>query len=90
MVDLVQRAGAKPVLIGIQLPPNYGPRYNDEFAKMYGDIARAKRTPLVPFLLQSVALNESLMQADGLHANERGQPLLLDNVWPELKPLLKR
>jgi acyl-CoA thioesterase-1 len=84
-----KKAGAQVVLVGMRLPPNYGPRYTNDFMRMYREIATASKVALVPFLLQSVALNPGLMQADGLHPNAPAQPALLDTVWPQLKPLLK-
>jgi acyl-CoA thioesterase-1 len=84
-----KQAGAQVLLIGMRLPPNYGPRYTNDFMKMYRDIATGSKVPLVPFLLQSVALKPDLMQADGLHPTAPAQPALLDTVWPQLKPLLK-
>jgi acyl-CoA thioesterase-1 len=85
-----KKAGAQVLLIGMRLPPNYGPRYTNDFMKMYREIATANKVPLVPFLLQSVALKAELMQADGLHPTAPAQPALLDTVWPQLKPLLKK
>jgi acyl-CoA thioesterase I len=90
MVRLAQASGARVLLIGIRIPPNYGPRYTDEFARVFPDLANKYHLPLVPFLLAGVALDPALMQDDGMHPNERGQPPLLDNVWPYLKPLLKK
>jgi acyl-CoA thioesterase-1 len=90
MVQLAQRAGAKVLLIGIRLPPNYGPRYGSEFASMYGELAAHFQLPLVPFLLERVALNPQLMQADGLHPAAAGEPPVLESVWPHLVPLLDR
>ena len=84
-----KKAGAQVLLIGMRLPPNYGPRYTNDFMKMYRDIATTGKVPLVPFLLQSVALKPDLMQADGLHPTAPAQPALLETVWPQLKPLLK-
>ena len=72
------------------MPPNYGERYTQEFAAMFPDLAHKYHAALVPFLLKGVADSAELMQADGLHPNERGQPILLDNVWPVLKPLLHK
>jgi acyl-CoA thioesterase-1 len=72
------------------MPPNYGERYTQGFATLYPELARAHHAALVPFLLQGVAEKPALMQADGLHPNERGQPVLLDNVWPVLRPLLQK
>jgi acyl-CoA thioesterase I len=90
MVDLASAAGAKVLLLGIRMPPNYGPEYTEQFRLCYSDLARDKKLPLVPFLLNDVAQFPDLMQADGIHPNERGQPTLLANVWPSLKPLLRR
>ena len=84
-----KQAGAQVVLVGMRLPPNYGPRYTNDFMRMYREIATAGKVALVPFLLQSVALNPALMQGDGLHPTAPAQPALLDTVWPQLKPLLK-
>lgn len=90
MITLAQSAGAKVLLLGVRLPPNYGERYTSAFFSMYGDLARAHKIALVPFLMAGVALHPDLMQADGLHPNAKGQPLLLENVWPQLQPLLGR
>ena len=89
MVRLVKAHGSRVLLVGIHLPPNYGPRYTAEFDAMYRSIAARNRVPLVPFLLDGVAMDRTLMQADNLHPNERGQPALLENVWPRLRPLLR-
>jgi acyl-CoA thioesterase I len=90
MIDLATAAGAKVLLLGMRMPPNYGPDFTEQFRLCYSDLARDKKLPLVPFLLQNIALSPASMQADGIHPNESGQPLLLDNVWPSLKPLLRR
>jgi acyl-CoA thioesterase-1 len=90
MVDLASAAGAKVLLLGMRIPPNYGPDYTEQFRLCYSDLARDKKLPLVPFLLNDIALFPNLMQADGIHPNELGQPKLLANVWPSLKPLLRR
>ena len=89
MVDLATAAGAKVLLLGMRMPPNYGPDYTEQFSACYSDLARDKKLPLVPFLLNDIALVPDLMQADGIHPNELGQPRLLDNVWPALQPLLR-
>ena len=81
-------AGAKVVLAGMMIPPNYGQRYGQEFRDMYAVLARKHRVALVPFLLDKVALEPDLMQADGIHPNARGQPRILENLWPQLEPLL--
>jgi acyl-CoA thioesterase I len=90
MVDLSTAAGAKVLLLGMRMPPNYGPDYTEQFSACYGDLARDKKLPLVPFLLDGIALAPSLVQADDIHPNELGQPKLLANVWPVLQPLLRR
>jgi acyl-CoA thioesterase-1 len=89
MVDLAKGAGARVLLVGMQIPPNYGPRYTTDFAHMYQELAAANSLPLVPFLLESVALDPARMQQDGLHPNAAGEPAVLDTLWPQLKPLLK-
>jgi acyl-CoA thioesterase I len=90
MVDVSIASGARVLLLGMRIPPNYGPEYTAQFSQVYSDLAREKKLPFVPFLLNDIALSPALMQADGVHPNELGQPKLLDNVWPALKPLLKR
>ena len=90
MVELAVSAGARVLLLGMRVPPNYGPEYTEKFFSTFADVARAEKVPLVPFLMADVALDSGLMQADGLHPNERGQPRLLATVWPALAPLLRR
>lgn len=90
MIRQSRAAGARVLLTGMRVPPNYGPGYTEKFHGLFADLAKRYRLPLVPFLMENVALEKSLMQADGLHPNERGQPLLLDEIWPQLLPLLER
>ncbi len=90
MVGLAEEAGARVLLVGMRIPPNYGPRYTADFVQMYTDLSTQLRAPLVPFLLQSVALDSSRMQDDGLHPNALGEPAVLDTLWPQLVPLLKK
>jgi acyl-CoA thioesterase-1 len=90
MVQIAQAAGARVLLVGIRIPPNYGPRYTDEFGRIFPDIANRYHLPLVPFLLQGVALDSTLMQEDGLHPNALGEPRVLDILWRQLEPLLKK
>ncbi len=90
MVQLAQGAGARVLLVGIRIPPNYGPRYTEEFAAAYPQLARQYQLPLVPFLLEKVALDPSLMQEDGMHPNAAAEPAVLDTLWSYLKPLLKK
>jgi acyl-CoA thioesterase I len=90
MVEQASAAGSKTLLLGMRMPPNYGPEYTEQFRLVFSDLARDKRLPLVPFLLNNIALSEKLMQDDNLHPNALGQPVLLDNVWPSLQPLLTK
>jgi len=89
MITLLQNQHVAVLLLGLRMPPNYGERYTTAFADMYQQLAAAHKIAWLPFLLERVALTPGLMQADGLHPNEQGQPLLLDNVWPKLLPLLR-
>jgi acyl-CoA thioesterase I len=90
MVRIAQQAGARVLLVGIRLPPNYGPRYTQEFERVFPELANQYHLPLVPFLLEKVALDPALMQPDGMHPNARGEAPVLDTVWPHLEPLLKK
>lgn len=90
IVRLSRQAGARVLLVGMRIPPNYGPAYTQAFHELYVDLAARQRLPLVPFFLDGVALDDTLMQEDGLHPNARAQPALLDQLWPMLKPLLKK
>jgi acyl-CoA thioesterase-1 len=90
MIDLATHSGAKVMLLGMRIPPNYGPQYTSQFEAVYGDLSRADKLPLVPFLMDRIALQPDLMQSDDIHPNVMGQPILLDNVWPVLQPLLKK
>ena len=89
IVRRAQKAGAKVILLGMKIPPNYGKRYVDMFYTIYPQLAKELDIPLVPFLLEDVALNKDLMQADGLHPNAKAQPILADKIEPYLFPLLK-
>lgn len=88
MIDSAQASGARVLLLGMQLPPNYGVRYTQAFAKVYQQLATDKKVALVPFFLDGVGGHPDLMQADGLHPAAAAQGKLLENVWPTLKPLL--
>jgi acyl-CoA thioesterase I len=90
MVELASASGAQVLLLGIRLPPNYGQDYTEQFRLSYVDLAREKKIPIVPFILNRIALSQNSMQADGIHPNAAGQPKLLDNVWPTLLPLLHK
>jgi acyl-CoA thioesterase I len=88
MVALAKTAGASVVLLGMEIPPNYGARYTQAFRTLYADVAKQANVAFVPFLLDGVATDASLMQADGIHPTAAAQPRLLENVWPTLKSLL--
>ncbi|MBF8779073.1 arylesterase [Pseudomonas fulva] len=88
MIDASRASGAKVVLLGMRLPPNYGVRYTTAFAQVYERLASEKSVPLVPFFLEGVGGVPELMQADGIHPAQGAQPRLLENAWPAIKPLL--
>jgi len=90
MVQLSQAAGARVLLVGIRIPPNYGPRYTESFARIFPELAQQYHLPFVPFLLERVALDPTFMQSDGMHPNARAEPRILDTLWPYLVPLLKK
>jgi acyl-CoA thioesterase-1 len=90
MIRLARAARAEPVLVGLMIPPNYGIEYAREFRELYPQVARKARVALVPFLLDGVADRRELFQNDQLHPTAAAQPLILDNVWPTLEPLLRR
>jgi acyl-CoA thioesterase-1 len=89
MIDQFRKAGAKVLLAGITLPRNYGPDYIQAFDKIYRDLAREKRTALIPFLLEGVATNPKLMQSDALHPTAEGARRVAATVLRYLQPLLK-
>ena len=91
MTEAVLDAGSVPIIAGMQMTPNLGPRYTDAFAAMFTDVATETDVPLVPFLLEGIATPErfeEMMQRDGIHPNATAQPEILDNVWGVLVPLL--
>lgn len=88
MIAAARKAGARVLLAGMRLPPNYGP-YAEQFYRRFGEIAKAEKTAYLPFLLEPVATRPDLFQADGLHPTAAAQPLLLEHVWSALKPLLR-
>lgn len=89
MIDMARQAKARVLLVGMQIPPNYGPDYTSKFAQLFPAAAKQNKVALAPFLLKDVADKPALFQADRLHPVEQAQPTLLGNVWPYLKPLLK-
>ena len=89
MIELARQSGARVVLLGMRIPPNYGPRYTDRFHATFAALAARDHVAFVPFLLERVALDPERMQADGVHPNAAAQPELLDTLWPVLEPLLR-
>lgn len=90
IIEKSRAAGAQVLLVGMQIPPNYGPRYTNRFRDIYGELAKKFDLPLVRFLLEGVATEASLMQRDGIHPTAEAQEKILDNVWPVLQPLLEK
>lgn len=88
LIDLAEDADAKVLLLGIQLPSNYGVAYTRQFSAIYPQVAEDSGVALVPFFMQQVALEPERMQDDGIHPSAAGQPYLLETVWPYLEPLL--
>ncbi len=89
MVQLSQSAGARVMLLGMRIPPNYGPRYTEAFYQLFADVAAEYGTVYHPFFLEGVGGVRQLMQSDGIHPNQQAQLKLLDNIWPDLRTLLQ-
>jgi len=90
MIELARAAGAQVLLLGMKMPPNYGPKYTTGFETIYATLAKQNRLSFVPFFLEKIALAPGMLQADGLHPTAAAQPAMLDAVWPTLLPLLRR
>ncbi|MFF7397853.1 arylesterase [Achromobacter sp. NPDC008082] len=88
MTQAAKKADAQVLIVGMQIPPNYGRDYTQRFAQLFPTVAKDENARLVPFLMEGIATNRAMFQADGIHPNEDAQPQLLDNVWPTLRPLL--
>ena len=89
MIKSADRIGARVLLLGMRVPPNYGPDYSKRFAAMYQGLARERNVKLVPFLFAGLEDTERFFQQDRIHPNQRAQTVMLDNVWPSLRSLLK-
>jgi len=89
IVASAKAAGARVLIIGMRIPPNYGPDYTRRFQALFGEVAQATQSALVPFLMEGFAQRRELFQDDGIHPGVAAQPQMLDNVWPTLAPLLK-
>ena len=90
MIEEAQRSGARVVLAGMKLPPNYGPQYTQSFEATFTELAKRYKTALVPFLLQDVADTPEMFQPDRVHPTEKAQPLIMERVWKTMIPLMKR
>ena len=90
IIQASQKNGAQVILLGVRIPPNYGKRYTEMFYNVYPQLASEFRLAFLPFIMEDVALNRALMQADGLHPNAAAQPLIAEKIWQTLKPMLNR
>jgi len=90
IIRMLREARVKVVLAGMRMPPNYGPVYTRAFENLYPALAERFNAALVPFFMDGVATDPALMQDDDIHPNAAAQPILLDNIWPALKPLLEQ
>ncbi len=90
MIEASRSAGARVLLVGIRIPPNYGREYTERFFATFGELAREMKVAHAPFLLDGIAEDLGFFQADRIHPNEKAQVRLLENVWPHLQPLLRR
>ncbi|GAB1393229.1 arylesterase [Rhodocyclaceae bacterium] len=89
MAQASRQAGARVLIAGMQLPPNYGHAYTQQFSQVFADVAKAEKASLLPFLLQPIALDDTAFQPDRLHPTAAAQPRIRDHVWPAVKALLK-
>ena len=89
MIRLIEAGGGRVLLAGIQIPPNYGPRYATPFSENYFSLAEEHELPLIPFLIEGIPENPELMQNDGIHPVAEAQSIILDNVWIFLEPMLR-
>ena len=90
MITLSKKSKAKVLLIGMRIPPNYGPKYTTSFSETYSQLSQQHKVTLVPFMLENIAAKPNLIQDDGLHPNVLGQPMILDNVWVKLQWMLNK
>jgi acyl-CoA thioesterase-1 len=90
MIQHAQRNWPKVLLVGMRIPPNYGRAYTERFAGMYKDLAGTYKVPLVPFMLDGVAQDAANFQADRMHPLATAHPTILNNIWPQFAPLVKR
>ena len=89
IIQAAQKTEAKVILLGVRIPPNYGKRYTEMFYSVYPQLATEFKLPFLPFIMEDVALNRDLMQADGLHPNAAAQPLIAEKIWQTLEPMIR-
>ena len=89
IIEQSRRSGARVLLVGMKLPPNYGEEYSGSFERAFGDVAKQHHVALVPFMLEGFAEKPEYFQRDRIHPNVEAQPLILDRIWPQLRPLLR-
>ena len=89
MIEQSQKGGARVLLVGMRMPPNYGPQYTGEFERAFTELAKQHGTALVPFLFEDFTVGRDYFQPDGIHPTEAAQPVMLETIWKRLKPLLK-
>jgi acyl-CoA thioesterase-1 len=90
MILAAKSVGARVLLLGMKIPPNYGPRYSEGFERMFRELAKKHRLAFEPFFLEKIALAPGMMQADGIHPTAKAQPVMLETMWSALLPLLER
>jgi acyl-CoA thioesterase-1 len=90
MISLSEKSNAKVLLLGMKIPPNYGAKYSTKFSQTFSDLSQQHKINFVPFMLKNVATIPNLNQDDGIHPNAQAQPLILDNIWPELHDILEQ
>jgi acyl-CoA thioesterase-1 len=90
MVARFQKAGARVLVAGMEVPPNYGARYAADLRRLYADVARQRKAAFMPFLLDGVAGNPRLNQPDGIHPTAEGYRMIVEHLWPHVEPMLKR
>lgn len=90
IIEQSKKSGAKVLLIGMKIPPNYGAKYSQSFTQKYYQLSQEYKVPRVPFMLKGMENRPELIQDDGLHPNVQGQPIILENIWPQLKRILKK
>ena len=90
IIDQAQKAGARVLVVGMRVPPNYGEPYSRAFEKAFAEVAKSRRAALLPFLMEGFAEKQEFFQSDRIHPNEAAQPAMLKNVWGTLAPLLRK